>query len=85
MTKRSDIIDNTDRYITRESQYGLIYTENLGWIDLGHANPAGAERLWQQMAMRRGGDNEWFEVTYHQSMSKKWWGLSLLQVYTEAS
>lgn len=74
MTKRSDIIDNTDRYITRESQYGLIYTENLGWIDLGHANPAGAERLWQQMTMRRGGDNEWFEVTYHQSMSKKWWG-----------
>lgn len=71
MTKRSDIIDNSDRYITRNSRYGLIYTENLGWIDLGHANPAGAEQLWQQMTMPRGGDSDWFDVRYHQSMSKK--------------
>lgn len=75
MTKRSDIIDNSDRFITRDSRYGLIYTENLGWIDLGHANPAGAEDLWQQMTMRRGGDRDWFEVNYHQSMSKKIGGL----------
>lgn len=75
MTKRSDIIDNSDRYITRNSRYGLIYTENLGWIDLGHANPAGAERLWQQMIMPGGGDSDWFDVHYHQSMSKKITGL----------
>jgi len=55
LTKRSDIIDNSDRYITRNTPTGLIYTENLGWIDLGHANPTGAERLWQQMVMPRGG------------------------------
>lgn len=55
MTKRSDIIDNSDRYITRNTPTGLIYTENLGWIDPGHANPTGAVRLWQQMVMPRGG------------------------------
>jgi len=77
MTKRSDIIDNSDRYITRNNQYGLIYTENLGWIDLGHANPAGAERLWQQMIMPRGGSNSWFEVHYHQSMSSKVYGMKI--------
>lgn len=71
MTTRSDIIDNSNRFITRNTQYGLVYTENLGWIDLGHAHPAGAERLWQQMTMPSGGSNDWFEVNYHQSMSKK--------------
>ncbi|MCX9023421.1 hypothetical protein [Citrobacter portucalensis] len=45
MTKRNDIIDDSDRLITRDIRYGLIYTDNLGWIDLGHANPAGAEKL----------------------------------------
>lgn len=75
MTKRSDIIDNSDRYITRSSRYGLIYTENLGWIDLGHANPAGAAELWQQMTMPYGGNDDWFDVRYYQSMSKKLSGL----------
>ena len=75
MTRRSDIIDNSDRSITRNSRYGLIYTENLGWIDLGHANPDGAEHLWQQMTMPGGGDNEWFDVRYFQSMSKNIFGL----------
>lgn len=68
MTKRSDIIDNSDRYITRDTPKGLVYTDNLGWIDLGHANPTGAERLWQQMVMPNGGDDTWFEVNYYKSM-----------------
>ncbi|EPH9714793.1 hypothetical protein P832_04447 [Enterobacter kobei] len=77
MTKRSDIIDNSDRYISRDTPKGLIYTENLGWIDLGHANPAGAERLWQQMVIPHGGDDTWFEVNYHQSMSTHFAGISI--------
>lgn len=76
MTKRADIIDNTDRYITREIRSGLIYTENLGWIDLGHANPSGAERLWHQMAMPRGGNNQYFEVNYYQDMKKSIYGIN---------
>jgi len=77
MTTRSDIIDNSDRYITRNTPKGLIYTENLGWIDLGHANPTGAERLWQQMVMPRGGDDTWFEVNYDQSMSTNLFGVGI--------
>ncbi|UYM53889.1 hypothetical protein [Leclercia adecarboxylata] len=76
MTKRSDIIDNSDRYITRNTPSGLIYTENLGWIDLGHANPFGAERLWQQMIMPGAGGADWFEIHYHQSMSRNIAGLN---------
>lgn len=77
MTKRSDIIDNSDRYITRDTPKGLVYTDNLGWIDLGHANPTGAERLWQQMVMPNGGDDTWFEVNYHQSMSTHVFGTGI--------
>lgn len=76
MTKRADIIDNTDRYITREIRSGLIYTENLGWIDLGHANPSGAERLWHQMEMPCGGNNQYFEVNYYQDMKKGIYGIN---------
>ncbi|HHO9700269.1 TPA: hypothetical protein ACRZGO_002952 [Citrobacter braakii] len=77
MTKRNDIIDNSDRFITRDIRYGLIYTDNLGWIDLGHANPAGAEKLWFEMTRPRGGDSEFYEVNYHQSMSKSIHGLNI--------
>lgn len=35
MSRRSDIIDGSDRFITRDITYGLVYTDNLGWIDLG--------------------------------------------------
>ncbi len=77
MTTRSDIIDNSDRYITRNTPKGLIYTENLGWIDLGHANPTGAERLWQQMIMPQGGDGNWFVVNYNQSMSSNVFGMKV--------
>lgn len=34
MSKRSDIIDGRT---SSDRKYGLIYTEVLGWIDLGHA------------------------------------------------
>ena len=77
MTTRSDIIDTSDRYITRNIPKGLIYTENLGWIDLGHANPAGAEMLWQQMIMPHGGDGTWFVVKYNQSMSSNVYGIKV--------
>lgn len=33
MSKRQDIIDGREY----GSPYGLIYTEVLGWVDLGHA------------------------------------------------
>lgn len=75
MTARSDIIDDSDRFITRDITHGLIYTDNLGWIDLGHANPRGAEMLWSQMTSYHSGDNEYFEVSYFQSMSKNIAGL----------
>ena len=74
MSKRFDITDGT---FATTKKNGLIYTEELGWIDLGHANPAGAEKLWFEMIRARGGDSEFYEVNYHQSMSKNIHGLNI--------
>ena len=70
MSRRSDIIDGSDRCITRDITYGLVFTDNLGWIDLGHANPGGAEHLWSQMTAYHSGNDGYFEVNYFQRMSK---------------
>ncbi len=54
MTERKNIVDGHDkRKIMRK--YGLIYTCNAGWIDLGHLNPEnarseiGAANLWKNL------------------------------------
>lgn len=58
MSKRSDIVDGSEAI---HRQYGLVYTCNLGWLDLGHMNPqeirpnVGAAALWRQV--RSGGPN----------------------------
>jgi len=55
MSKRSDILDGT-LFGTWTAEYGLVYTCNAGWIDLGHLNPhsarpeIGAANLWNQVA-----------------------------------
>jgi hypothetical protein len=38
MSKREDILDGTE-ILNLMKKYGLIYTCNCGWIDLGHLNP----------------------------------------------
>ncbi|MBW7983770.1 hypothetical protein [Enterobacillus tribolii] len=52
-------------------KYGLVYTDNLGWIDLGHANPEGALSLWRQMINPHYTEGDFFRVAYRQSMSRK--------------
>lgn len=47
MSKRSDIMDG--KYAVT-SKAGLIYTEVLGWVDLGHARGDDIRELLRQMA-----------------------------------
>ncbi|MFG0603052.1 MULTISPECIES: hypothetical protein [Delftia] len=52
MSKREDILDGS---LAANSVYGLVYTCNFGWLDLGHMNPkskrahTGAETLWREI------------------------------------
>jgi hypothetical protein len=76
MSSRGDIIGKSD-YSFDDTKYGLIYTKQCGWIDLGHAYPSngrgdGALYLWKKILRESsesasGGDD--FIVSYHQKMS----------------
>lgn len=52
MSERSHIIDGSEAI---SKNFGLVYTCNLGWLDLGHMNPrstrpyTGAEALWKEI------------------------------------
>lgn len=54
MTKRKDILDGRLEE-NLHKKFGLIYTCNCGWVDLGHITPTnnrmiiGATNLWKQM------------------------------------
>lgn len=45
MSKRMDI---TDGMFATTKNYGLVYTEELGWIDLGHAQGNDARVFWNK-------------------------------------
>ncbi|MEH4804695.1 hypothetical protein PO350_16120 [Escherichia coli] len=46
MSKRNDI---TDGIFATTKKYGLVYTEELGWIDLGHAQGQDARILKRKL------------------------------------
>ncbi|SFD89194.1 hypothetical protein [Paracidovorax konjaci] len=52
MSKRADIIEGAQ---ASAAKYGLVYTCNLGWLDLGHMDPqstrphTGASSLWKEI------------------------------------
>lgn len=65
MSIRSEIIDGN---LAQRSSYGLIYTEVLGWVDLGHAQGTDIRNLWAQMLRGEPQSGETYDVTYKQSM-----------------
>ncbi|WP_297197187.1 hypothetical protein [uncultured Pluralibacter sp.] len=65
MSKREDIIDGRD---ANKVKYGLIYTEVLGWVDLGHAQGTDVRALLQRIQQGESADNEFYEVKYAQGM-----------------
>ncbi|HHE8494765.1 hypothetical protein NFL61_23065 (plasmid) [Enterobacter ludwigii] len=64
MSKRKDIIDGQEY----GSPYGLIYTEVLGWIDLGHAQGTDIRKLLRNIDTGESSGREHYEVVYSQSM-----------------
>lgn len=66
MTSRADIVDGAE---ANGRKYGLIYTRKCGWVDLGHANPAGALGLWNQILNEATNETEsegYFKISYEQ-------------------
>ncbi|MBD8452980.1 hypothetical protein [Serratia rubidaea] len=65
MSKRSDIIDGNQAYT---ASYGLVYTQVLGWVDLGHAQGSDIQELMDKINAGESSGQERYDVTYSQSM-----------------
>lgn len=65
MSSRSDIVDGKDAlYIDR----GLVYSEILGWIDLGHARGKDIFNLLSDMDRGEHSKGDYYTLTYAQTM-----------------
>ncbi|AIR00883.1 hypothetical protein [Pluralibacter gergoviae] len=64
MSTRDDIIDGRNSHV----KYGLIYTEVLGWIDLGHAQGTDIRKLLMDIDAGESSGSGRYDVTYSQSM-----------------
>ena len=65
MSKRSDIIEGAD---AANANIGLIYTEVLGWVDLGHARGNDIRSLMNKINHGEAMSGERYDVSYAQSM-----------------
>ncbi|AVJ19257.1 hypothetical protein HF675_03440 [Serratia sp. JUb9] len=65
MSKRSEIIDG---YKASTANRGLIYTEVLGWIDLGHARGDDVKKLMGKLREGEASGKKYYDVKYIQSM-----------------
>jgi len=66
MSKRSEIIDGAQApYGNR----GIVYTEVLGWVDLGHAQGTDIRELLRLIAQGESSGKEFYDVRYSQGMT----------------
>ena len=65
MSARGDIIDSGNAFYRDK---GLVYSETLGWIDLGHARGKDIKKLLEKLDQGERSQKERYTVTYGQSM-----------------
>ena len=66
MSKRKEIIDGSQAAFQNR---GLVYTEVLGWVDLGHAQGKDIVELLRQIRQGEASGKEFYDVTYSQGMT----------------
>ncbi|MDX6018868.1 hypothetical protein SIL08_00970 [Scandinavium sp. V105_16] len=66
MSKRSDILEPSEWISTKRT--GLVYSEVLGWIDLGHAQGGDITKLLGNINQGESGLGAYYQVEYSQKM-----------------
>ena len=66
MSKRSEIIDGRD---ASSARFGIVYTEVLGWIDLGHSRGEDIRNLLRIIAEGESSGKTFYDVRYSQGMT----------------
>lgn len=79
MSERSEIIDG--RYAPSRPR-GLVYTEVLGWVDLGHAQGTDIRNLLAQMVRGEASGKAFYDIRYSQGMTGFWGQVRLGKVMT---
>lgn len=68
MSKREDILD-TSRFGSENGiRKGLIYSEILGWIDMGHARGDDIRALMTRFSIGESSGKAYYQVRYEQTM-----------------
>ncbi|MEE4482134.1 hypothetical protein V2T44_04020 [Serratia ficaria] len=67
MSKRGDLIELSE---ASTAMYGLVYSEILGWIDLGHAAGTDIRNILGQMDAGEKRSEPYYKIIYSQSMYK---------------
>jgi hypothetical protein len=79
VSTRAHIIDGSQ---ADSASFGLVYTCKAGWVDVGHAGPGAARKLWNLIKNETGErspDGQWFRVPFEECMGVKKWGVSLVE------
>lgn len=66
MSKRNDIIEPSEW--TSDRKTGLVYSEILGWIDIGHAQGSDIKNLLSDIKRGESSRDGYYDVTYSQKM-----------------
>ncbi len=66
MSKRKDIIDGK---LAASANGGLVYTEVLGWVDLGHARGKDIRDILEKIRKGEASGDEYYDITYSQGMT----------------
>lgn len=69
MSQRSEIIDGKKAAVFNR---GLVYTEVLGWVDLGHAQGTDIIELLRKIRQGEASGKEFYDVTYSQGMTSSY-------------
>ena len=68
MSKREDILDTSRLSSEHGIRSGLLYSEVLGWIDMGHARGDDIRDLMAKFSIGESSGEAYYQVRYQQTM-----------------
>ncbi|MCU5772175.1 hypothetical protein N5923_00775 [Erwiniaceae bacterium BAC15a-03b] len=68
MSKREDILDSSRFHSEKSIRSGLLYSEVLGWLDMGHARGDDIRKLMAMFAAGEASGANYYQVRYEQTM-----------------
>lgn len=69
MSRREDILDPSRFWSESAIKSGLLYSDALGWLDMGHARGDDIRELLARFAAGEASGKEYYEIKYEQKMA----------------